>query len=195
MGCCRMKMIRAIIRPEAVDKVADSLEAGGFSALTRIEVFGRGEQKGIKVGDMVYDNLPKTMLMLVVGDDDQEEAVRSSSRLRPNGKYRRRRDLRLNRRGGLHRATWAARSLEMKEVLAIIQMNKMEATKNALDVIGIPAITAYKVTGRGKRAGPPNPPSLAPEPSSQRNMKYVPRMISVMVKTSSSRRSSPSSLK
>jgi nitrogen regulatory protein PII 1 len=76
MGCCRMKMIRAIIRPEAVDKVADSLEAGGFSALTRIEVFGRGKQKGIKVGDMVYDNLPKTMLMLVVGDDDQEKAVK-----------------------------------------------------------------------------------------------------------------------
>src|SRR5512137_507310 len=76
MGCCRMKMIRAVIRPEAVDKVADSLEAGGFSALTRIEVFGRGKQKGIKVGDMVYDNLPKTMLMLVVGDDDQEKAVK-----------------------------------------------------------------------------------------------------------------------
>ncbi len=41
----------------------------------------------------------------------------------------------------------------MKEVLAIIQMNKMEATKNALDVIGIPSITAYKVTGRGKQRG------------------------------------------
>jgi nitrogen regulatory protein PII 1 len=69
-------MIRAVIRPEAVDKVADSLEAGGFSALTRIEVFGRGKQKGIKVGDIVYDNLPKTMLMLVVGDEDQEKAVK-----------------------------------------------------------------------------------------------------------------------
>jgi nitrogen regulatory protein PII 1 len=53
-----MKMIRAIIRPEAVDKVADSLEIGGFTALTRIEVFGRGKQKGIKVGNVVYDNLP-----------------------------------------------------------------------------------------------------------------------------------------
>jgi nitrogen regulatory protein PII 1 len=70
-----MKMIRAVIRPEAVDKVADSLEAGGFTALTRIEVFGRGKQKGIKVGNVVYDNLPKTMLMLVVGDGDQEKAV------------------------------------------------------------------------------------------------------------------------
>lgn len=76
MGCCRMKMIRAVIRPEAVDKVADNLEAGGFTALTRIEVFGRGKQKGIKVGNVVYDNLPKTMIMLVVGDDQTENAVK-----------------------------------------------------------------------------------------------------------------------
>lgn len=76
MGCCGMKMIRAIIRPEAVDKVADSLEMGGFTALTRIEVFGRGKQKGIKVGNVVYDNLPKTMLMMVVDDDKLEPAVK-----------------------------------------------------------------------------------------------------------------------
>ena len=76
MGGCGMKMIRAVIRPEAVDKVADSLEAGGFTALTRIEAFGRGKQKGIKVGNVVYDNLPKTMLMLVVDDDSVEKSVK-----------------------------------------------------------------------------------------------------------------------
>ena len=76
MGCCRMKMVRAVIRPEAVDKVADCLEAGGFTALTRIEVFGRGKQKGIKVGNVVYDNLPKTMIMLVVDDDSVEKSVK-----------------------------------------------------------------------------------------------------------------------
>ena len=76
MGCNGMKMIRAVIRPEAVDKVADNLEAGGFAALTGIEVFGRGKQKGIKVGNVVYDNLPKTMIMLVVGDDQMENAVK-----------------------------------------------------------------------------------------------------------------------
>ena len=76
----------------------------------------------------------------------------------------------------------------MKEVLAIIQMNKMEATKNALDVIGIPAITAYKVRGRGKQKGlqipHPTPPSTSSprDPSSQKRMSYIPkRMISVMV--------------
>lgn len=70
----------------------------------------------------------------------------------------------------------------MKEVLAIIQMNKMEATKDALDVIGIPSITAYKVSGRGKQRGLNIPhPSKLPG-SDQKNMKYVPkRMISIMV--------------
>ena len=76
MGCFRMKMIRAVIRPEAVDKVADSLEAGGFTALTRIEVFGRGKQKGIKVGNVIYDNLPKTMVMMVVNDERLEPAIK-----------------------------------------------------------------------------------------------------------------------
>ncbi len=71
-----MKMVRAIIRPEMVDKVADSLELGGFLALTRMDVFGRGKQKGIKVGDVIYDNLPKTMLMIVVDDDSLAAAVK-----------------------------------------------------------------------------------------------------------------------
>ena len=70
----------------------------------------------------------------------------------------------------------------MKEVLAIIQMNKMESTKNALDVIGIASITAYKVTGRGKQKGLAIPhPTKLPLPD-KKSMKYIPkRMISVMV--------------
>ncbi|MDM7940671.1 MAG: P-II family nitrogen regulator [Methanothrix sp.] len=70
----------------------------------------------------------------------------------------------------------------MKEVVAIIQMNKMEATKNALDIIGIPSITAYKVTGRGKQKGLIIPhPSELPE-SGKKNMRYIPkRMVSIMV--------------
>lgn len=71
-----MKMIRAIIRPEKVDAVAEALDAAGFPALTRIDVFGRGRQKGIKVGDIVYDSLPKAMLMIVVEDEQLEKAVK-----------------------------------------------------------------------------------------------------------------------
>jgi nitrogen regulatory protein PII 1 len=75
MGRCGMKMIRAVVRPEMVDKVADAMEAAGFVALTKLDVFGRGKQKGIKVGEMVYDTLSKTMLMIVVDDEKLEEAV------------------------------------------------------------------------------------------------------------------------
>ena len=77
MGRRGMKMIRAIVRPEKVDKVSDALEEAGFVALTKLDVFGRGKQKGIRVGEMVYDNLSKTMLMIVVDDEKLEEAVKA----------------------------------------------------------------------------------------------------------------------
>lgn len=38
----------------------------------------------------------------------------------------------------------------MKEILAVIRMNKMNATKKALSEIGIASMTARKVIGRGK---------------------------------------------
>ncbi len=70
----------------------------------------------------------------------------------------------------------------MKEVLAILQMNKMEATKDALAVIGIPSITAYKVTGRGKQKGLQIPSPSQLDQSDKKSMKYIPkRMISIVV--------------
>jgi nitrogen regulatory protein PII 2 len=70
----------------------------------------------------------------------------------------------------------------MKEVLSILQMNKMDATKDALEVIGIPAITAYKVTGRGKQKGLQIPSPSQLDQSDKKRMKYLPkRMISIMV--------------
>jgi nitrogen regulatory protein PII 2 len=38
----------------------------------------------------------------------------------------------------------------MKEVLAIIRMNRMNETKRALVSVGIPSLTVRKVMGRGK---------------------------------------------
>ena len=70
-----MKMVRAIIRPERVDAVAGALDTNGFAALTRIDVFGRGKQKGLQVGTVVYDSLPKTMLIIVVEDEQLARAV------------------------------------------------------------------------------------------------------------------------
>ena len=41
----------------------------------------------------------------------------------------------------------------MKEVTAIIRPNKMSATKDALDKIGYPSMTAIPVLGKGKQRG------------------------------------------
>jgi nitrogen regulatory protein PII 1 len=71
-----MKMIRAIVRPEKAEDVAEALADAGFPALTKMDVFGRGKQHGIRVDDVYYDELPKTLLMLVVNDDDAERAAR-----------------------------------------------------------------------------------------------------------------------
>ncbi|MDR3223570.1 MAG: P-II family nitrogen regulator [Methanobrevibacter sp.] len=70
-----MKMIRAIIRPEKIEETVDALEAAGHVALTKIDVVGRGKQKGIHHNDIHYDELPKRMIMLVVEDEKVEPLV------------------------------------------------------------------------------------------------------------------------
>lgn len=40
----------------------------------------------------------------------------------------------------------------MKEIMAIIRMNKISATKNALAEAGFPSFTCRKVMGRGKKS-------------------------------------------
>jgi len=71
-----MKMIRAILRPEAADGVAEAFSDAGFHSMTKIHVFGRGKQKGITVGATHYDELAKTMVMVVVEDKDVEEIIK-----------------------------------------------------------------------------------------------------------------------
>jgi nitrogen regulatory protein PII 1 len=70
-----MRMIKAIVRREAADIVADSLAEAGYSSLTKFNVYGRGKQKGISVGAVHYDELPKTMLMMVADDEDVDEIL------------------------------------------------------------------------------------------------------------------------
>jgi len=69
-----MKMIRAIIRPNKETEVIEKLEKAGFYSMSKLEVYGRGKQRGVTVGDVHYDELPKTMLMLVVEDQDTKKA-------------------------------------------------------------------------------------------------------------------------
>jgi nitrogen regulatory protein PII 1 len=70
-----MKMIRAFVRPEKEQEVVLALEGAGFPSLTKMPVFGRGKQKGLQVGPVHYDELPKTLLMMVVDDEDEEKVI------------------------------------------------------------------------------------------------------------------------
>jgi nitrogen regulatory protein PII 1 len=71
----KMKMIRAFIRPEKEQEVVLALEGAGFPSLTKMPVFGRGKQKGLQVGPIHYDELPKTLIMMVVNDGDVTKVV------------------------------------------------------------------------------------------------------------------------
>lgn len=70
-----MKMIRAIVRPEKTEDVVDSLAEAGYVALTKMDVIGRGKQKGIQIDKIYYDELPKTMLLLVAEEDDTAKII------------------------------------------------------------------------------------------------------------------------
>jgi len=72
-----MIMIRAIVRPEKVDNVLRALMDAGFPAVTKMAVFGRGKQRGIKIGAITYDELPKELLFTVVKDKDKDFVVKT----------------------------------------------------------------------------------------------------------------------
>jgi nitrogen regulatory protein PII 1 len=70
-----MIMIRAIVRPEKSDAVLSALMDAGFPAVTKYSVAGRGKQRGIKIGEVTYDEIPKTMLMSVINEADKDFVI------------------------------------------------------------------------------------------------------------------------
>jgi nitrogen regulatory protein PII 1 len=70
-----MKMIRAFVRPEKEQEVVLALEGAGYPSLTKMPVFGRGKQKGLQVGPVHYDELAKTLIMMVVDDEDTDKVI------------------------------------------------------------------------------------------------------------------------
>ncbi len=71
-----MILVRAIIRPEKVGIVLSELLSAGFPAVTKMDVYGRGKQKGVKVGEVFYDEIPKEMLLMVIDEKDKEDVVK-----------------------------------------------------------------------------------------------------------------------
>ena len=85
-----MLQIKAIIRPEKADIVMKALLDNGFPSITKSHVYGRGKQRGLKVGTITYDELAKTSLMLVINDGDKEVVVNTileSARTQPKGQF------------------------------------------------------------------------------------------------------------
>jgi nitrogen regulatory protein PII 1 len=80
-----MIMIRSIVRPEKVDNVLAALMEAGFPGVTKMSVVGRGKQRGIKIGEITYDEIPKEMLLTVVRDQDKDFAVRTIIRAARTG--------------------------------------------------------------------------------------------------------------
>jgi nitrogen regulatory protein PII 1 len=70
-----MIMIRAIVRPEKVDEVLAALMYAGYPSVTKMDVFGRGKQRGMKIGEITYDELPKELILTVINDDDRDFVV------------------------------------------------------------------------------------------------------------------------
>lgn len=80
-------MIRSIVRPEKADSVMAALMDAGFPAVTKYAVAGRGKQRGIKIGDVTYDELPKVMLMTVVNAADKDFIIETIMKIaRSKGK-------------------------------------------------------------------------------------------------------------
>jgi len=80
-----MLLVRAIVRPEKAGAVMSELAAAGFPAITKLDVFGRGKQKGITVGNVHYDEIPKEMLVIVCNDEDKDDLVKIIIRVAKTG--------------------------------------------------------------------------------------------------------------
>lgn len=70
-----MLLIRAIVRPEKSGFVLKALFEAGFPAVTKMAVFGRGKQRGLKVGNVTYDELPKELLLIAIKDADKDFVI------------------------------------------------------------------------------------------------------------------------
>lgn len=85
-----MIMVRAIVRPEKCDEVLATLMEAGFPAITKMDVYGRGKQRGIRVGNVTYDELPKELLLAVVEDNEKDVVVQTilkAARTGESGKF------------------------------------------------------------------------------------------------------------
>ena len=78
-------MIRSIVRPEKTNPIMAALMEAGFPAVTRMSVAGRGKQRGIKIGEITYDEIPKEMLITVIDEKDKEFVLKTIMKTAKSG--------------------------------------------------------------------------------------------------------------
>lgn len=85
-----MKKLEAMIRPERADEVCRALEEMGCYGITVYSSSGHGIQGGVRQawrgGEYVVDQLPKTVVMTVVADEDVREAVETIEAMAKTGR-------------------------------------------------------------------------------------------------------------
>ncbi len=85
-----MVLIRSVVRPEKSQDVMDALLEAGYPAVTKVSVAGRGQQKGLKLGNVVYDELPKELLITVVPASEKDivlKTIMSSAKTGEEGSF------------------------------------------------------------------------------------------------------------
>ena len=74
-----LKLLKCVVRPNALEKVKDALSELGIMGMTVSEVKGYGRQKGHKElyrgAEYTIDFTPKLKMEIVVGDDQVERVV------------------------------------------------------------------------------------------------------------------------
>lgn len=80
-----MIMIQAIVRPEKADAVLAELMKAGFPSVSKMDIVGRGKQKGLHIGDTHYDQISKKMLFMVVDEDAKNDVIQIVMRIARTG--------------------------------------------------------------------------------------------------------------
>ena len=62
---------------QMTDKVMKALFESGYAAVSKLSVVGRGKQRGIKIGEITYDEIPKELLLTVVQDEDRDFVIKT----------------------------------------------------------------------------------------------------------------------
>ena len=79
-------LIRSIVRPEKAGAVMAALLEAGYPSVTKISVYGRGKQRGIKIGEVHYDELPKELLLTAVPENDKDFVIKTILETAKSGK-------------------------------------------------------------------------------------------------------------